>query len=201
MKSNLLALLLLGILLIVGLVFGIYQAFFAAPSFNGTVIDPPVAAPEFSLDSDQGPVKLTDFQGKFVLLYFGYSYCPDVCPSTLSDMKRVVTRLDPQADRVQGIYISVDPRRDTPGRMGEFSRFYHPSFIGLSGTMEAISQTAAAYGIIYRYNDAESASNYTVDHTSRITVIDPQGRTRLYWEHGTTSDQMIDDLRHLLQEN
>ncbi len=201
MKSNFLALLLLGVLLIVALVFGVYQAFFAAPSFNGTVIDPPRAAPDFILDSDHGPVKLADFQGKFVLLYFGYSYCPDVCPTTLSDMKRVVSRLDPQAERVQGIYISVDPRRDTPIRMGEFSRFYHPSFIGLSGTPEAISQTASAYGIIYRYNDDESTSNYTVDHTSRITVIDPQGRIRLYWEHGTTSDQMIDDLRQLLKEN
>lgn len=201
MKSNFLALLILGILLIVAVVFGAYQAFFAAPSFNGAVIDPPSAAPEFILDSDQGQVKLADFQGKYVLLYFGYSYCPDVCPSTLSDMKRVVTRLDPQAERVQGIYISVDPRRDTPGRMGEFSRFYHPSFIGLSGTTEAIATTAADYGIVYRYNDAESTSNYTVDHTSRITVIDPQGRIRLYWEHGTTSDQMIDDLRQLMRED
>jgi protein SCO1/2 len=201
MKSNFLALALLGILLVAGLGFGIYQAFFAAPSFNGMVIDPPEPAPEFTLDSDHGPVKLADFQGRYILLYFGYSYCPDVCPSTLSDMKRVVNAVDPESALLQGIYVSVDPRRDTPGRMGEFSRFYHPSFIGLSGSMEVISQTASAYDIVFRYNDAESTTNYTVDHTSRITVIDPQGRVRLHWEHGTTSDEMISDLRQLMRED
>lgn len=199
MNRNLVAVFLTIGALVGALGYGVYQVWFAPPAFAGERVEPAGPAPDFTLESDHGPVSLGEFKGKYVLLYFGYSYCPDVCPTTLSDMKRVKAALDPEGSLIQGIYVSVDPRRDTPARMGEFARFYHPSFIGLSGSMESVQQAADAYQIVFRYNDAESSTNYTVDHTSRITVIDPDGNLRLYWNHGITAQEMTADLRQLMK--
>ena len=187
-----------GLILIIGLGVIGYQQISAGPIYKGQVVEPPQAAPAFTLQSADGPVSLADFSGKTVLIYFGYSFCPDVCPTTLGDLKKVYTQLGEQSDRVQVIFVSVDPRRDTPGRMGEYAHFFHPEFLGLSGSMDDITTVTEAYNIHFHYNDAQSQTNYTVDHTSIVLVIDGEGNERLIWQHGTSVEDMVSDLKKLL---
>lgn len=193
-------LLIASLVLLLGLTFIAFQQLAATPAYAGVLVEPAEPAPSFALQSDQGPVTLEDLHGKTVLLYFGYTYCPDVCPTTLSTLKKVYANAGDLAEDLQVVFITVDPQRDTPARMGEYARFFEPAFLGLSGNMEDTFAITDAYQIHFHYNDAESDTNYTVDHTSVVIVIDPQGNKRLVWQHGTTPEEMLADLDKLARE-
>lgn len=189
-----------GIVLIFGLGFITYQQFTAPPIMNGSVISPTKIAPDFTLDSDHGEIRLSDLRGKLVLLYFGYTYCPDVCPTTMLTLKQAVAESGLDANELQVIFITVDPGRDTAERVGTYARYFNPSFEGLSGSQDQIARVADDYQIHFHYNDSESSTNYTVDHTSYILVIDRQGNQRLIWPHGMEADKIASDLKALVNE-
>lgn len=171
--------------------------FVFAGGYHGEVIDTQKPAPEFTLESDRGPVSLSDLRGDYVLIHFGYTFCPDVCPSTLSDLKKVVEGAGELGDDTQVLFITVDPDRDTVKKMGAFSRFFHPDFIGLSGDKETIDRVASDYDITYWYTHEEDPNHYIVNHTAVVIVIDKEGKERLIWHYGISAQDMLSDLRKL----
>ena len=168
-------------------------------AFHGTELDPLKPAPAFTLETvGAKPVDLNDFKGKIVLLYFGYTFCPDVCPTTLSSLARVLRDLGPKASQVQVVMITVDPKRDTPAVISKYVTRFDPSFVGLSGTLDQISPIAAAYGISFADVPVTGASGYLVNHTPVVTIIDQQGNRRLIESYGTTDHEFESDIRTLL---
>lgn len=132
---------------------------------------------EFTLQSLDGPVSLSDYQGKLVVIYFGFMSCPDVCPTALSGLSAALRAL-PESDqaKVQPLFISVDPERDSLDRMAEFSAYFFPTMKGLSGDLDYLQKLVRQYGAYFRHVPMENSSlGYTVDHTSRLYIIDQQG--------------------------
>lgn len=169
--------------------------------FHGMILQATAPAADFTLTAHTGEqVSLSDFRGKWVVLYFGYTFCPDVCPLTLADLARAVRLLDAkQADRVQVMMISVDPERDTPQRLAQYVPVFHPAFLGLTGSEEALAAAATPFGIYYARQEVGGASGYLVDHTASVTVLDDQGRVRLIWPFGVSAEMMAEDLRGLVR--
>ena len=172
---------------------------FAPYNFHGMVIQSPEPVPDFTLTSKNGPVSLSDFRGKYVLLYFGYTFCPDVCPATLANIAQALKQVGKGRERIQVIMVSVDPERDTPQKISEYVAHFDPSFIGLSGDPQEIARIASLYGIFYEKQKVEGAAGYLVTHTASVQVIDPGGRLRLIWPFGLTPDEIADDLRRILR--
>ena len=174
---------------------------FRNPGYYATEYDPPAAAYDFDLQSDQGAVHLSDYQGKVVVIYFGYTYCPDVCPATLGTIHTALRQIGERAaGDVQVVMVSVDPERDTPERLGEYMRAIDPSFVGVSGTLEETSAVTKQYGVFHAKQETTSAAGYLVDHTSSVFGVDRQGRLRLLWSFDHTADEMAQDLKRLLGE-
>ncbi len=168
--------------------------------FHGTVIRAPEPANNFTFTDAAGqPVSLRDFRGKVVLLYFGYTFCPDVCPATMSEIKQAVEEIGSKADLVQVIMISVDPERDTPEQIQAYVNHFHESFIGLTGTEEEILGLTTQYGVFFEKHEGSAASGYLIDHTATVTVIDREGHLRLLYPFGTSSEDIADDLRYLVR--
>ena len=191
---------------VLGLVLGfVLVVVFVLPNlkphtFHGTVLQSPQPAPNFELTASHGQtVSPKDFEGKLVMLYFGYTFCPDVCPATLSELRGALTLLGNQADEVQTIMISVDPERDTPEMLAEYVNHFHPSFIGITGTPEEIAEVATLYGIFYEAHEGTAATGYLVDHTATVMVIDQSGHLKLVFPFGTPAEDIADDLAHLLK--
>jgi protein SCO1 len=154
---------------------------------------------DFTLQDAQGAVALHDYLGKVVLLYFGYTYCPDVCPTSLSLMAQAISGLEPaERERVQGIFISVDPERDTLQRLKEYASFFHPSIIGISGSSAQVAAVARQYGAVYAKQKADAEGQYSVDHSSVTYVIAPDGKLLASLPHGAIPQQIIDSIRPLL---
>jgi protein SCO1/2 len=169
--------------------------------FNGLVLQSPKPAGDFTLTAaGDKPVSLSDYRGKLVVLYFGYTFCPDVCPTTLAEVTKAVQKLGKKAEDVQVIMVTVDPERDTPERLAEYMAYFDPSFVGLSGTPEEIAAAATPFGIYYQKHEGTAATGYLVDHTATISVLDREGRVKLVWPFGTEGDAMAADLAHLLKE-
>lgn len=169
-------------------------------AFHGTVIQSPMAAPEFELMSSSGQkVKRSDFQGKLMLIYFGYTFCPDVCPTTLAEVKRAMDELGKDAGQVQVIMISVDPERDTPQRLNQYLRQFDANFLGLTGDLQQIAEVAALYGIYFEKHEGSAATDYSVDHTASLLVLDAQGHLKLVLPYGVTGKDIASDLRYLLK--
>lgn len=167
-------------------------------AFHGTLLQATTPATDFRLDTSLGePMQLSDFRGKYVLLYFGYTYCPDACPLTLNDLADMLKLLGPTAADVQVILVSLDPERDTVAQLAAYLPHFHPSFLGMTGNAEAILQAATQFGIFYEKRG--DTVGYTVDHTSTVVVVDPEGYPKLVFPFGTTSAQMASDLRYLLR--
>jgi protein SCO1/2 len=170
-------------------------------TFRGTAYDPPLPAPEFELTRDNGSnFQLSAMRGDIVLLFFGYTSCPDVCPTTLSDLRRVVDDLGADAERVQVVYVTVDPKRDTPQKVQEYVSLFNPSFIGLSGSMEELEGIWSDYGV-YReeVQMPNSATGYLVNHSARVYVIDQDGNLHLSYSYGTPTDDIVHDLKILFE--
>lgn len=169
-------------------------------TFHGTVLQSPQPAPDFELTASHGQkVSLKDFEGKLVMLYFGYTFCPDVCPATLSELRGAMKLLGSQAEDVQVIMISVDPGRDTPEMLADYVTHFDPSFLGVTGTPEEIAQVATLYGIFYEAHEGTAATGYLVDHTATVMVIDQDSHLKLVFPFGTPAEDIADDLFHLLK--
>jgi protein SCO1/2 len=166
--------------------------------FHGITTEAPKAA-EFTLAAHTGArVRLSDFRGKMVLLYFGYTNCPGICPTTLAEVNRALTALGRSAARIQVMMVTVDPERDTPARLATYMPHFNPTFLGLTGTPQEVAAVAAKYGIYVKKNEETGRGDYLVDHTSMVIVIDAAGRIRLLFPFGATVEDMTSDLNHLL---
>ncbi|WP_299028530.1 SCO family protein [uncultured Thermanaerothrix sp.] len=185
-----------GVLLLSGLLFPPHA------QFRGSLLDPPVPAPDFSLiRADGGLFTLSDQRGKIVLLFFGYTYCPDVCPTTLADLNAALKRLGRQAENIKVVFISVDPRRDTLQRAQSYAAAFNPAFIGLSGEEVDLQPIWQAYGVYRQVRDEVSrGESYLVDHSARVYLIDAQGNLRLTYAFGTSADDLVNDLRLILRD-
>ena len=174
---------------------------FGAPSFNGTLLDPPTPASDFTLTTQEGETyQLSSRQGQVVLLFFGYTFCPDVCPTTLAEFKRIHDALGKDAAQVDFVFITVDPERDTPARLKERLQIFDPSFIGLTGDPDTLARVWQAYGIYQEKVEAEgSAAGYLMNHTSSTLLVDPAGNLRLAYSFGTPYEDIVHDIRELLK--
>jgi protein SCO1/2 len=156
-------------------------------------------ARDFALnDQDGKPRTLADFKGKAIVVFFGYTHCPDVCPTTLSEMAAAMKELGPDADRVQVIFITLDPERDKPELLKSYVPSFDPRFIALSGDPDATARVAKEFKVFYQKVPGKSADSYTVDHTAASYVFDPQGRVRLFVRHGQGPEPIVHDLKALL---
>lgn len=186
--------------LALGLMAGNY--FFEPPkpsSSSGRYVEPPGG--DFTLQSNTGPISLSDFKGKVTLLYFGYTYCPDVCPTSLSRIGSAFKKLTPEElKQVQGILISVDPDRDTVQKLADYTKFFHPKIIGVTGTKENIDEITKRYDVEYRKAAGSTAAGYLVDHTSFIFLLDKQGKIREYLPHAVAVEHAVDAIRPLIKE-
>ena len=181
---------------------GLFGGFmwFRPHTFHGTVIQSPEPAYDFTLNAAGGKsISLSDYQGKLVLLYFGYTFCPDICPATLANVGQALRSLGNNADKVQLIMISVDPERDTPDKLAEYVTHFHPSFIGVTGEPEKLAEIAALYGIFYQKHPGTEATGYLVDHTATLIVVDQKGYLKLVLPFGVTVDEITDDLKYMLR--
>ena len=168
---------------------------------RGSVIDPPMPAAEIALTDQNGqPFRLADYRGKVVLLFFGYTYCPDVCPATMAELRAARAMLKPEdAARVQVVFITVDPARDTAASIQEYVARFDPAFLGLSGTEAELSAVWQAYGVFREIEQTDSVAGYLVAHTSRVYVVDVNGNLSLSFAFGTPPDDVANDLRILLK--
>jgi len=156
-------------------------------------------ARDFALnDQDGKPRTLADFKGKAVVVFFGYTHCPDVCPTTLSEMAAAMKELGPDADRVQVVFITLDPERDKPELLKSYVPSFDPRFIALSGDQEATARVAKEFKVFYQKVPGKTADTYTMDHTAASYVFDPQGRVRLFVRHGQGTEPIVHDLKALL---
>jgi protein SCO1 len=154
---------------------------------------------DFTLRSADGPVALADLRGRLVVLYFGYTLCPDVCPTALGFLAAALRSLSHEEQaQVQGLFISVDPERDTLDHLKTYSTFFHPSLIGVTGSAEELKQVADRYSATYRRVASDSGIGYLVDHTADLYLIDRRGQLRTIIPHGTTAAEIATDLRQLL---
>ncbi|MBI5938447.1 MAG: SCO family protein [Betaproteobacteria bacterium] len=174
----------------------------SSPQFKGTDITGAPFGRGFSLQDHNGrPRKLEDFKGKAVAIFFGYTHCPDVCPTTLTDLKSAFKLLGPEmAGRVQVLFVTVDPERDTPEVLAKYVPYFDPTFLGLYGTAEQVAETAREFKVHYSKHTESGASGYLVDHTAATYVFDPQGRIRLFWPYGFPASDMAHDLKQALAE-
>lgn len=159
----------------------------------------PPAGGDFTLQGPRGPVALADYRGRVVLIYFGYTYCPDVCPTSLALIAQALSGLQAsERQRVQALFISVDPQRDSAARLQEYAPFFHPALVGLSGTPREIAGVAAQYGASYQLQAPNAQGQYTVDHSSATYLIDPQGKLALTLPHAASPEQLIAAIRRHL---
>jgi len=172
-----------------------------ATPLPGTVLDPPKEVADFTLTSHTGaPLRLSDLRGKAVLLFFGYTYCPDVCPTTLAEFKRVRQQLGADADRAAFVFVSVDGARDTPERLAQYVAAFDPTFIGLTGSEADLRRIAQDYGVFFqRSTYGEAPTSYLVDHTASSFVVDPQGRLAIVFPYQTDPAVMVQRVRELLK--
>jgi len=191
----------LGLMSLIGVVMAVVLYFPKADTFRGTLYDPALPAPEIELARDNGSsFRLSELRGNLVLLFFGYTSCPDVCPTTLSELRKVNEELGSAASQVKVVYVTVDPERDTPEKIQKYVTIFNPSFIGLSGSLEELEPVWKDYGV-YREVDqlTASASGYLVTHSSRVYVIDQDGNLRLSYSFGTPTGDILHDLKILLK--
>ncbi len=161
---------------------------------------PTRAAPSVELDGPNGStVRLTDYEGKVVVLYFGYTFCPDVCPITLSKLDRAMDILGDKAEDVQVIMVSVDPERDTPEILEQYMAHFNPAFIGVTGDTNAIDRIATVYGVYYEAEEGSDATGYLVNHTATVMVVDKDGYLKLVLPFEGTAEEIAADLNFFLR--
>jgi len=195
--------LILGVVGIMGAVLLIWAFAFATPyELHGSEITSDIPAPAISLTRGDGiSFELAALKGRIVLVFFGYTSCPDVCPTTLSDMKRIKGDLGDRAEEVNFVFITVDPQRDTPQRVQAYASGFSEEFIGLSGSEAELEPVWQAYGVFRKIQESQSAAGYLVDHSARVYLVDKANRLRVTYAYGTPVEDMANDIRYLLKEN
>lgn len=169
------------------------------PQFKGVDITGAEYARQLSLPDMTGQTRsLADFKGKVVVVFFGYVQCPDVCPTTLTELAAVKQALGPDGDRVQPLFVSVDPERDTPEILKAYMANFGPDFLSLHGTPEQVKQAATEFKVFYSKVPGKTDSSYTVDHTAGSYLFDPQGRVRVFTRYGSGAEALTADLKILL---
>ena len=169
------------------------------PKFRSTDITGADYGKSLELPDTSGRVRrLADFRGKAVVVFFGFTHCPDVCPTTLADLAGVMKSLGPDAERVQVVMVSVDPERDTPEQLQKYVQAFDPRFLALRGDMPATQRVAKEFKIYFEKR--KQGDSYSVDHSAQSYVIDPQGRLRLLVRHDRIAEDLAADLRALLKE-
>lgn len=168
-------------------------------SFNNTDVTGLEYAKGFALTDQNGQRRtLEEFRGKLVFVFFGFTHCPDVCPTTLAEMAGIMKALGPESERLQVVFITLDPERDTPELLASFVPAFHPSFLGLTGDQATIDKVAKDFKVFAQKVPGKDGKSYTIDHTAGSYVFDAQGRIRLFVRHGQPDDALLKDLRQLL---
>ena len=153
----------------------------------------------FELEDHNGKVRhLTDFAGKVVLMFFGYSQCPDVCPTTMSEMIEIKRALGKDGDKLQVLFVTVDPERDTPELLKAYMENFDPSFLALRTTPEKLVALTKDYKIYYKKVDGSTPTSYTMDHSAGSYIYDPQGKLRLFTRYGSPKEALTKDIQTLL---
>lgn len=169
------------------------------PAFNAVDITGANYARELALTDATGKKRtLADFRGRLVVVFFGFAQCPDVCPTTLSDYAQVKQKLGADGDKLQVIFVTVDPERDTPQVLAAYVPGFDPGFIGLTGTADEINAAAREFKVFYQKVPGKTETSYTIDHTAGSYVFDRDGRIRLFVKHAAPVDSIVADLRKLL---
>jgi protein SCO1/2 len=169
-----------------------------APRFRLTDVTGANFGMELALTDHNGrPRTLADFRGKVVTVFFGFTHCPDVCPTTLAEMAQVVKALGPDGDRVQVLFVTVDPERDTQQTLARYVPAFHPGFLGLYGDAEATARAAKAFKVYFQKQPAKDG-HYSVDHSAGTYILDREGRLRLFAGYGTGAPVLLHDIRLLL---
>jgi protein SCO1/2 len=170
-------------------------------TYAGTLIDPPHSVEDFTLTDQQGQAfRLSDERNRLALIYFGYTYCPDVCPMTLADMVRVKQILRKKADAVTFVMITVDPERDTPKVLGHRLAVFDPSFVGLTADKNALQRVWNDFGVyVEREETKGSAAGYLMAHSASLYLVDQQKRLRLIFPFGTKPEAIASDIVHILE--
>ncbi len=179
---------------------GFVSVVFARPySFHGSVYQPPMAAPDFSLQNTDGQLfQLSKQRGQLILLFFGYTNCPDECPATLAVVKQVFANLGSQSSRVDFVFITVDPQRDNSTQIRSFLAKYNASFIGLAGSTAELTPVWRAYGVYQQPPINSTVPQYQITHSTQLYLIDPQGQLRMTYNLDTTVDEISQDIQHIL---
>jgi protein SCO1 len=173
-----------------------------APAFRSTDVTGADFGRDFQLtDFDGQPRRLSDFRGNVTVVFFGYTHCPDVCPTTLSELASAIKRLGPNGGRVRVVFITADPERDTNDVLKQYVTAFNPGFVGLRGTPEQTAQVAKAFKVLIQKNPGSDPSNYTVDHSAGAYVYDPNGRLRLYVGYGQGAEVFAHDIALLLKSS
>jgi protein SCO1/2 len=171
----------------------------SVPQFESVDITGADYAHDFHLTDMTGrPRSLADFRGKVVLIFFGYTRCPDVCPTTMADLKAVMQKLGPDADRVQVLFVTLDPARDSAALLSQYVPAFDPRFVGLRGDEAATAQTAKEFKVFYQKVPGATPDGYTLDHTAGTYVFDPSGHIRLFIRQGEAPPAVTHDLKLLL---
>ena len=168
-------------------------------SFQNTDLTGLDYAKDFALTDHNGkPRTLADFKGKVVVMFFGFTQCPDVCPTTMAEMAAVMKALGPQADKVQVLFVTVDPERDTQQLLAQYVPAFDPRFLGLYGDAAATAKVAKEFKVFYAKQPGKTPGSYTVDHTAASYVFDQNGKIRLFVRHGKGPEPIVHDIKQLL---
>ena len=171
-----------------------------APKFKASDVTGASFGRDFALTDHTGkPRTLADYRGKAVVIFFGYTQCPDVCPTTLAALAETMKQLGPEAARVQVLFVTIDPDRDTQALLAQYVPAFDPRFVGLYGDAAATEKAAKEFKVIYQKQAGPTPGTYTMDHSAGTFIIDPQGRLRVYVSHNQTPDVFVHDLREVLR--
>lgn len=196
-----LALLGLGIGIGLGGLFLLIRPFFGPTEWHGMEIQSNKPVTNFTLTGPgEQPVSLIDFRDKVVMIYFGYTFCPDVCPATMVELRDAMEILGKNSEDVQVLMITLDPERDTPEVLEAYLAHFDDSFIGLTGTPDELIAVTAPLGIFYERHEGSAASGYLIDHTATVAVLDKDRLLRLIYPFGITGEEMAADLKYLVRE-
>lgn len=170
------------------------------PQFSSIDLTGADYAKDFQLPDQDGKVRsLKDFQGKLVVLFFGYTQCPDVCPTTMTELAQVKKELGADGDKLQVLFVTVDPERDTPQVLKAYMANFDPSFIALRGSPEQLAATAKDFKVFYKKTEGKTPTSYSMDHSAASYVYDTKGQLRLYTRYGSGTQALVSDLKLLLK--
>lgn len=193
----------LAVILIVLVAAGVgCQAFAPAYEFKGSVLEPAAPLPDFELNATTGqPFHLSDVKGDIALVYFGYTYCPDVCPLTMADVRQAINGLEQGRERVHVIFVSVDPERDTPEVLSRYLAAFDPKFIGLTDDFEKVKEVMKPYGAFAeKETAADSVAGYLVSHSARLYLVNTDQNLLLMYPFGFEAEDLRSDLAYLLSQ-